>query len=111
MKNPIMKFIKAKSKASWPIDEHTMYDHPIEVSNPVTNDIDTMYIQDVERLVNKDNHLLQVSVLHVDEQQRARLYVISKRCVAPPDCEIDWDTVQCATSISWQSLVTDELGH
>lgn len=105
--NPIMNFIEAKAKPDFLKDEDRLTDFPIKVSNPISNNIDTMYIQDVDRRSMKDSHLLEVTVLHITDDQFVRLFVISKRCVAPPDCHIDWDTVVCATSISWKSKIKD----
>lgn len=94
MKNSIMSFLAFKETSEYKKDEDKFYDYPVAVV--VKGKPDVLYIQDVRRTHNNGKHTLKVILLHSD----GVAYIVTKTCIAPDNCAIDWDLVQCATTIN-----------
>lgn len=107
MNNPITNFIKASQSQAFKEDRDKFYDYPIQV-NALSN-IHTMYIQDVDIDIKEGVHTLTVICLYKADGEDRVVHII-KRCTLPTTCiRMDWDNVVCATALSWQSKITDEI--
>ncbi len=95
MNDAIMRFLAAKGTDAFKQDEDKFFDYPMQAV--VDGKQDTLYINDVVREYDDKQHKLTVIAIHRGLEDT--IFTITKTCVAPPDCIIDWDTVHCATSI------------
>ena len=97
MNKSIMEFVAIKETPEFKVDQDKFFDYPLQAV--VNGKQDTLYIQDVEREFTNDEHKLTVVCLHKGEKEDT-IYTITKTCIAPKGCVIDWDNVHCATSFN-----------
>lgn len=100
MANAIMEFLQLKGTDAFKADKDKFFNHPLDMI--IDGVMAKGFIQDVSRTYTANQHVLEVVVLH---KESSRIFIITKTCVAPPDCEINWDTVQCATNVEGGSAV------
>ncbi len=102
-----MAFLAAKKSDSFHTDEDRFFDYPMLVATK-TGPAE-VYIQDVETYTAKvgllERHTLKIAVLRrfpPDGPMPAYdvLYLVEKICIAPSDCDVDWDRMHCATMIN-----------
>lgn len=93
--NPITELLAAKADKSLYRDDDRFENYPITFATPDGTLVEG-FLQDAETSVSGDTHELKAVVLHSD---RTRFYVLTKTCVKPPDCDLNWDTVHCATEV------------
>lgn len=95
MTNAITSFLKAKDTEEYKSNNDKFFDHQMELM--VEGKQKILYIQDITRSFNSRTHTMEIVLLDKDY---GNIYVVTKTCIAPPDCEINWDTLHCATTIS-----------
>ncbi len=90
--NPIKEFLKAKGTVEFVADENKWEKYPMQIV--VEGEVKTAFIQDADKSHNDEEHVLVVLLM-----VEGKVFKVVKVCQAPVTCEIDWDTVTCATTI------------
>ena len=98
MNTPILDFLKAKSRRFDGDNTDKYYQYPITITDH-ENRVVEAFIQDAVITVEKENFNLDMIVIAQYEEKEQALS-ISKNCIAPEGCMIDWDTLHCAYEIN-----------
>jgi len=100
---PIEQLLADKESKKFKEDQDKFRDYPIQFVAD-DNHLREGFLQDaIEREIatgikgKKSQYKLALIILSIEED---KIYTVTKTCIAPVDCNIQWSTVQCRTNIT-----------
>jgi len=100
MQNPITQILSDKEAPEFKSKSNKFFDYPIQFQGP-DNIIRDGYLQDARITYDDPTFKMELVVLVGQMGGRGQLYAITKTCIAPPDCDINWDTLHCAQTVRY----------
>jgi len=91
----LMEFLKAKQTQAFKDDVDKFEKYPYYFTHK--DKLTFAYIQDAEERISDTTYEL---ILVLMNKARTQTVIISRKCIAPVGCVINWDNVHCAYNIS-----------
>lgn len=95
MDNVIKTFLYDKGRGKLDNEEHKFNKYSIQFVH--NNVLINGYLQDVKQTIDKQQYSLELVILGSDN---STLYTVTKSCVAPEGCLVDWDSIHCSYNIT-----------